>query len=101
MRALGYRRRRTRVLKALAFVLGEARTGWRAEYRAVSSWTDTAGGNLRSQLQLRAVCRVGIVEFVVRPVIAAFLVVLIPECDDVDDGLRVLLLLLLRDAVGL
>ena len=48
-----------------------------------------------------AVVRVGIVELVIRPIIASFLVVLFVERNDVDDGLRVLFLFLLSDAVGL
>ena len=42
-----------------------------------------------------------IVEFVKRPIVTALLVVIFPEGHDVDDGLWVLLLLLLSDAVSL
>lgn len=42
-----------------------------------------------------------IVEFVESPVVAAVLIVLVEERDDINDGLRVLLLLLFGDAVCL
>ena len=46
--------------------------------------------------------RVRIVEFVICPIIAAFVGgIFIVECDHVDDGLRVLLLLLLGDTARL
>ena len=41
----------------------------------------------------------GIVEFVIQRLIAAFFILLIVECDHVDDSLWVFLLLLLCDAV--
>ena len=99
-----YRRCPPRVLEALAFILREARARGRAYHLTwgVASRTQpTRRQRLRRQRHLRAVCGMCIVEFVVRPVIAALVVVLIVESDDVDDGLRMLLLLLLGDAIGL
>jgi len=50
---------------------------------------------------MRAVRGVGIVEFVIGPVVAAIFVAFVEECHYVNDGLRMLFLLLFGDAVGL
>ena len=41
------------------------------------------------------------IELVISPVITAIVVVLIEECDNIDNGLWVLLLFLLGNAIGL
>ena len=51
-------------------------------------------------LLLCAVVEPGIVEFMIERLVAALFVLLVVECDHVNDGLRVFLLLLLCDAVG-
>ena len=55
---------------------------------------------LGSKLLRTVVCS-RVVEFVIGPVITAVVVVLVEECDNIDNGLRVLLLLLLGDSIGL
>lgn len=45
--------------------------------------------------------RFRVVELVVRPVVAAIVIVLIEKCDHINDSLRVLLLFLFGDAVRL
>lgn len=45
--------------------------------------------------------RFRVIELVVRPVITAIVIVLVEECDNIDDGLGILFLLLFGDAVCL
>lgn len=68
---------------------------------SISAWTEPRLWVALRRQRLRAVLWLRIVEFVVGPVVAAVVVVLVKEGDHIDDGLRILLLLLLADAVGL
>ena len=91
-------RGRARVLEALGFVFGEARADGGAEgVLSVGGGAETAA---RGVLGTAIGFDLGMVELVVGPVVGGVLVVLFVEGDDVDDGLGVLFLLLLGDAVG-
>ena len=96
------------MFKGVWFILGEKRTYGRAHVRlagedvGVDAARRQAALALGRKLQLLhlGIIWSGIVEFVQSPVVAAALFFGVsPEGDDVDDGLRVLLLVFLRDAV--
>ena len=94
-----HRWRRSGVLEALSFILRKAWTRRRAHH--ISTRTQPLLIILRRK-RTGAVLRFGMVEFVVGPVVTARItLVLVEECDNIDDSLGILLLLLFCYAIGL
>lgn len=91
----------SRILETLPFILWKSWTSRRAHDLPISSWARPLLWVALRRQRLWTVPWLCIVEFVVGPVVAAVVVVLIEEGDHVDDGLRILLLLLFGDAVRL
>lgn len=99
---LRYRWWCSRVLEALAIVLQEGREsrthGWAHQPARETRTQCTRRGDNGARGAVVGVC---IVEFVVRPVIAVLLVVLIVKGHNINDGLRIFALFLLTDAISL